>query len=340
MSTYTPLVSVLLPVHNNEQYIKDAIQSILDQTYQNFELLILISATTNEESLKIINSFQDQRIKKIHRTPDENLPKALNRGIEESKGEYIARMDADDISLPHRFERQIRFMQENPGITIVGSWVKTFGVKDNYIKHPTKPEEIKANLLFQTSMVHPTVVMRKVVMEKNNLKYNPEYWCSEDIDLWARSVEKVKLANIPEILLLYRTHPLQATNTSREKIAEINTEIRLRQLAHGGITPSPRELHIHMLIAGFKSEESDTFFNEVGKWLLKIATSNKHASVYDQKILEEVLGERWFIVCYMNASKSGLRSWNKFWKYKPSKWFKKNLRNIGRLVKFFFRSLF
>lgn len=335
----SPLVSVILPIHNNELYIGDAIQSILDQTYQNFELLVLISNTTNKESLDIISSFSDSRIRNIYRTSDENLPKALNRGIRESKGKYIARMDADDVSLPNRFERQVAFMENNPDITILGSWAKTFGAKDSVIKHPTRPEEIKVNLLFQTSIVHPTVMMRKQSMEENDLKYNPEYWCSEDIDLWARSVEKVKLENIPEILLRYRTHPLQATLVSKEKISEIRNEVRIRQLSHLGIIPNSRELYIYNMMIEFKNKEGQGFLDEAGEWLKKIAEANLKTKIYNQKTLEETLGEKWFITCYISASGIGLTSWNKFWKHQASRWFKKNVRNIGRLTKFLSKSL-
>lgn len=335
-----PLVSVLLPVHNNEQYVGSAIQSILDQTYSNFELLILVSATTNVESLKVVNSFSDPRIRIINRTIDENLPKALNRGILEAKGEYIARMDADDISLPNRFEKEISFLKDNPDITVVGSWVKTFGSKNMIIRHPAMPEEIKANLLFQTSIVHPTVMMRKEVMKINDLQYNPEYWCSEDIDLWARSVEKVKLANVPEILLHYRTHQSQATRVNGEEIAEIRNKVRLRQLSNLGIIPTARELYVYNMIVEFKNEEHEVFFDEVVQWLKKIAESNRSKNIYNQKILENIIGEKWFIVCYMNASNGGLKNWKRFWKHEPSKWLQMNLRNGVRLFRFFIKSVF
>src|SRR5437870_2747896 len=129
----SPLVSVILPVHNGEQYVREAVQSILDQTYKNFELLVLISAQSNEESIKILNSFRDERIKLIYRKPEENLPLALNRGIKESTGKYIARMDADDISLPNRLKGQVRFMEKNEDIGIVGSRVESFGMGKNFV---------------------------------------------------------------------------------------------------------------------------------------------------------------------------------------------------------------
>jgi len=127
MNKESPFVSVILPIYNSEEYLKDSIGSILNQTYKNIELLLLISARTNRESLDVINSFTDARIRRIYRTPEENLPIALNRGIRESKGKYIARMDADDISMSNRLEEQVNFMERHQDVGVVGSWVKTIG---------------------------------------------------------------------------------------------------------------------------------------------------------------------------------------------------------------------
>lgn len=334
-----PLVSVIFPAHNGELYVRDAIQSILDQTYTNFEFIILISGRTNQESKDIINSFSDKRIKKIFCNPEYNLPITLNYGIAESKGKYIARMDADDISLPGRLKREVEFMESHPEVTIAGSWAKTFGAKENIINHPVNYEEIKVNLLFQTTLVHPTVIMRKEMMEKNNLYYNPECYTSEDFELWSRAVEKVVVVNIPEILLLYRTHDLQATHQNKDKQIAIRAEVLTRQLLDIGIVPVQREIQIHYMITKFQSEYTENFLNEIQVWLEKIISYNSRAKKYDISYLNKVTAEKWFVCCYVSASKVGFRSWRKFWQSKMSKSFQISPRNIVRLFKFFARSL-
>ncbi len=334
-----PLISVVLPVHNCEKYIKDAIQSILDQTYTNFELIILSSITSNEESLDIINSFADRRIRHIRGIP-QNLPIALNRGIEESKGVYIARMDADDISLPHRFERQVAYMQVHREIGICGTWAKTFGTLEGHIiRHPIDSEIIRSNLLFQTSIVHPTVIMRRSVIREHCLRYDETLVRSEDGDMWYRSSQVTSIANIPEVLLMYRLHENQASSQDRDIQNKFRRILRNKQFKEIGIDMTDSEFFIHQTIASFGSENTPDFLLKSANWLEKIAEGNNIHKIYKPVILQKVLGEKWFIVCYMSARTQGLMAWNIFWKQNLSKWFQKSSRNIFKLLKFLARSL-
>lgn len=307
-----PLVSIILPVHNSEQYLRSAIQSILDQTYKNFELLILISATTNQESLDIINSFSDKRIKLIQRGQGENLPRALNRGIEEAKGEYIARMDADDISMPRRLKEQVHFMNTHSYIGVSGSWYKTIGVKRPYVnKGLTDPEDIRANFLFNTSIAHPSVMLRKSFFEKFRLRYNSSLSHGEDYDLWTRCSAYFPIANVNKVLFLYRIHEKSASHVYEKETKDTASRVKLYLLQKLGLEPTIEEMRIHNSLYPQEKESIGDFIKKEEDWLNKIVKANQQTSIYKNESLKKIIYMRWRIICGMNA-KGGLMVWKKF----------------------------
>ena len=196
-----PKISVLMPVYNTrEDWLKEAVDSILNQTFSDFELLV-IDDKTSDENDKILKQYNDIRIKYI-KGDKKGIAHALNKGIELAKGEYIARMDSDDISLPYRFEKQIAFLEQNPDISIVGSWFEMFP-KKQLIRHPIFPKYI--DFLRGNSIGHPTIMFRKKDFEKYDLTYVYDYAC-EDYELWSKAVRFIKIANMQEVLLKYRWH--------------------------------------------------------------------------------------------------------------------------------------
>lgn len=200
-----------MSVYNGEKYLAEAIESILNQTYKNFELII-INDGSKDNSVEIIKNYmkQDNRIVLIDRE-NKGLPYSLNEGISVAKGEYIARMDADDISLPTRFEKQVDYMQKNE-LDVCGSYIKLFGDnrKEQVIKNPITNEDIRFSLLFFSCLAHPTVVFKKEVFDK--VKYNVDYKVAQDYQLWCDIANaNFKIGNIPEVLLNYREHEAQAS---------------------------------------------------------------------------------------------------------------------------------
>ena len=303
----SPLVSVIMPVYNCELYLKDAIKSILDQTYTNFELLILSAHQTNAASLEIINSFSDPRIRHIRREPGDILPKALNLGLNQAKGTYIARMDADDISLPQRFSSQVAFLEGNPNIGIVGSFAQTFGDTHSLvIKHPTEPAFIKANLLFRTSLVHPTVMMRKSILDQFQLRYNENLKRSEDVDMWVRSSMATNLATIPKVLLNYRRHSTQATNNSGEDRADDSLPTRINQLKILGFVPEQHEIVLHQALRAFKPAVTLPDLASYEAWLQRIKEHNDVKEIYDASALHAVLADQWLTISKVSRKNLGI----------------------------------
>jgi len=200
------LISVILPVYNAELYLKEAIESILNQTYENFELIILNDGSS-DDSLKIINSFNDDRIILINRE-NKGLVYTLNEGINLAKGKYIARMDADDISLPERFEKQIKLIEEN-SLDICGGHFLLIDEKNNINGlnlTPLSHETCFLSLVSKVPFAHPSIMIRKDFLTKNNLLYGQsKYKIAEDLDLWIRMYEKGAIfGNVNDIIFKYR----------------------------------------------------------------------------------------------------------------------------------------
>ena len=205
----SPVISVLLPVYNAQQYLAEAVQSVLDQTFGDFELLALDDGST-DGSLALLRDFaaRDFRVRVLTRE-NRGLVATLNEMIGLARGRYLARMDADDICLPRRFEQQAAFLDANPDHVVVGGWLEWMnqdGQTIGTIKGPATHEEIDtAHLRGHTSVCHPAAMLRNLGADNPDW-YDERFIDAEDLDLWLRLAECGKLANITEVVLRYRIH--------------------------------------------------------------------------------------------------------------------------------------
>jgi|TARA_Y100000389_G_scaffold166278_1_gene170903 glycosyltransferase involved in cell wall biosynthesis len=226
---YSPLVSVLMPVYQSEKYLNFSIKSILNQTFKDFELLIVYD-DSSDKSLSIIKKFQkkDKRIS-IIKGNGKKLIDALNLGVLKSKGKYIARMDSDDISLSKRFEKQIKHIEKND-LDICGSHCYLID-ELNKIKNtnlfPTTHYMCFLSLAFRVPFAHPSVMIRKKFLTENNLMYGQSSFKTiEDLDLWIRMYYKgAKFGNVDEILLKYRNYPNSLSKILLKNILKETTKI-------------------------------------------------------------------------------------------------------------------
>lgn len=227
MVTVTPVISVILPVYNGENYIAEAIESILCQTFSNFELIVIDDGSTDDTRIILLEyQAKDQRIVLVSRE-NKGLVETLNEGVALARGAWIARMDSDDIALPHRFECQLEWL-ESTGADVCGSWVKRFGTSDKrVVRFRQTDDAIKKEMLFCSPFAHPTVMMRTSLIK--NLRYDTAWGKAEDYDLWERAIEAGwKMTNVPEILLLYRVHTEQVSIQSAEFQQQQGQKIRRR----------------------------------------------------------------------------------------------------------------
>jgi glycosyltransferase involved in cell wall biosynthesis len=224
----SPVISVVMPVCNVlSEYLKESIESVLNQTFGDFELLIIDDGSTEIDGIGLINSYQEPRIRLIRN--HHNFIDSLNKGIAESKGKYIARMDGDDIMLPLRLQVQYDFMEENPETDVCGSWMEVFGTQNRIVELYRDHKEIAVSLLLNNTMAHPTVMLRKssVCREETNL-YKEHYDCAEDYKLWTDlAIKGLRFANIPEVLLKYRSSDKQVTNIRQEEMFQSTLRIQM-----------------------------------------------------------------------------------------------------------------
>ena len=190
-------ISVVMPAYNAEKYIGQAIESILNQTYSNFEFII-INDGSNDKTKEVILSYKDDRIIYLENERNSGIVVTLNKGLEKANGEYIARMDADDIAEPNRFEKQIKYLDKNIEIDVLGSGICTFGenIKSKKRLFTTNADQLKAELIFSSCIAHPTVMIRKNILEKYNLKYDLNFAGAEDYCLWWEIAKVSKIADI------------------------------------------------------------------------------------------------------------------------------------------------
>ena len=266
-----PVISVIISAYNSENFIKEAIDSVLSQTFTDFEFIIINDASTDSTE-SIIKSYDDPRIKLIKNDKNIGLTKSLNIGIELAKGKYIARMDADDISFPERFQKQFDFMEQNPDIDVCGSWYELFGERNGIINTPENDRDIKDILFFKNCIAHPTVIMRKETLDKYFVKYDDGFPCSQDYELWCRVADRFKFANIPEVLLKYRVHKEQIGTAKRKEQDVYADKIKKKNLNKLGIELKEKEafLYLNVLWGDYNFKNSKDMqkicylFNEIG----------------------------------------------------------------------------
>ena len=286
------MVSVVMPVFNGEKFLKIAIESILNQTYTDFELIIISDGST-DRSVEIIKSYQDNRVRFLENEENKGIFYTRNRLLEEAKGKYVAILDCDDYAETTRLEKQVRFLDKNEEFGLVGSWV-TLIDRENRIKEvwnlEHRPERIPSKLLFLNQFAQSSVMMRKEFAE---LKYREEIPLAEDYDLWVRISQKTRVINLAEFLVKYRLHQ---ENISQIKVIELQKnvfKIYKYQLEKLGIYANQDELIIHEKIGNMNFETTASFFEKAKSWLELLHSKNEEIEVYNKLVFNELLGEYW-----------------------------------------------
>jgi glycosyltransferase involved in cell wall biosynthesis len=298
----TSLVSILLPVHNGAMYLSDAIKSILQQTVRNFEFVIINDCST-DESLDIINSFSDPRFLVINMDKKGGICKALNLGITQSRGRYIARMDADDICYPQRLQRQAEFLDHYQQIGFCGSWVKRFGENQlpQILSRPVSFQRIRAFSVFDNPMVHSSVMIRRDVLCKLTHWYKEEFAGAEDYEFWTRLMEITECRNLPEVLLDYRIHPQSVTLLKAKTMDSLACRIVKKELHKLGIIASDQEVLQHRLWSTGRLNKEDGGYNQIERaesWLKRLLTANLKSQEHDMHAFLWAIREIWYALCY------------------------------------------
>ncbi|WP_299454314.1 glycosyltransferase family A protein [uncultured Microscilla sp.] len=291
--TDQPLVSVVMPVYNASPYLTQSMQSILNQTYANFEFIIIDDGST-DDSLKVIEKYTDRRIQVYQHSQNQGVIAALNQGFGMAKGKYIARMDADDYCEITRFEKQVYLMEAQPDIDLCGTWVAYVSQHSKTTTQlPVNSEAIKAFLLWGNSIMHATTMFRRSFLLKHHLKFEQGFVHAEDYDLWTRCLAIAQFINIPEVLYHIRQNNQQVS--VRFKALQIkNTQlIHQRQLQTLGINPTPQELDLHYTCTRSELSQSVETLQQLSGWLLKLHRQNRAKPIYPEPAFTNLLKSIW-----------------------------------------------
>ena len=296
---HAPTVSVVMPVYNSEKYLDEAMESILAQTFQDFEVIAVDDGSTDRSGV-ILDGYAetDPRIRVIHQM-NQGISATRNRGMAEARGKYIAVMDSDDVCIPERFEKQVAFLEEHPEVGLCGTRCAFFGDLGEYMgaMPALRPEVVRCRLIFLPTLSHTSVMMRRSLVVGESLVYDTEFVVAEDYELYTRFLLHSEIANLPDVLMRIRTHH---TSTTR-RIAEGNDrkmlEVYRKALPNLGLAPSEDDLEMHLRIAVCRSDKSREYIESAERWLLNILETNDRFGFHESGALRDVLFERWTTVC-------------------------------------------
>ena len=290
-------ITVLMSVYNGERYLKEAIESILNQTYKEFEFVIYDDCST-DHTAEIIKSYSDSRIVYRRNRVNQGLTRNLADGVSLSEADYIARMDADDIAYPERLERQLQWMDHHPEVTILGSPVTYF--RDTLgdlgiAKQPTDDKTIKATLFISFTLMHPSIMIRREELVKQGLNYNPEYRCSQDHALYLDCIRKgLKFANTEEPLLHMRAHGESISRARHDLQQECSQHARLRFLQSTGMADgcTEEEIAAYNTFASGEYPDSEHKVHVYEHFVEKIYKNPATSMYFDKDFLRRLMADK------------------------------------------------
>lgn len=292
-------VSVLMPVYNAEAYLAEAIDSIISQSFTDWEL-ILVNDGSTDRSEEIILSYKDPRIRYSQNTENRGIIYTRNLMIEMAQGEYIAFLDSDDISHPDRLIKQVSFLDSNLDYALCGTWgimIDKNGSRIRKINMPSSNEEIKSSLLFINTFVQSSIMVRKDILIKHS--YDKNYPVAEDYELWCRLSKLYKLNNLPILLTKYRWHGDNISQSKKEQMDSLVKEIYKRELNYIGIEATNEELAIHAAIKDrtILDISAITYLADLKVWFNKLVSYAIDSKSYNRDIIVATIAFRWIFAC-------------------------------------------
>lgn len=285
-----PTISVIMPAYNVEKYIGKAIESILQQTFEDFEFIIIDDAST-DKTHDIICTYHDKRIILIRNQMNLGVASCINKGLSIANSEFVARMDSDDISKPDRFKKQIDFMYANSKLGISGSHMEIIDDKGNLMKEHHKKigdDAIKINLFFgHTSLAHPSIIIRKKILDKYHLRYDTAFRYAEDYDLYCRCSYFMALDNYPESLVQYRIHSDSVSQKyPSEQIIDAQTALYLH-LRRLRLPFSLEDFKRHTQFAFSDESKINSSIQEISNWIDYLYIWNEKNNMFNRMLFEQ-----------------------------------------------------
>ncbi len=296
-----PLVSIAMPVYNGERFITEAIASILNQTYKNIELLIIDDGST-DNSMALVGSFSDDRIRIFKNDKNCGVSYTRNRALDLAKGEYLAWMDCDDISLPNKIELQVAFMEQHADIGVCGTSYLRFYGNEVFYQDVQKQnhEEIRVNFVFKPATIFmPTAFIRMNIVQEHHLRFDESLAMAEDYDYFQRFCQISKASNLTEVLFHYRDTPNSLTYIFEHKKHDrflLKQKIYARILNGMSINTTEQDLINHENCTNSEMFTDFKTFRLCAEHLRSIEKANRKSKQYDQKMMKKVVKEQFFFI--------------------------------------------
>lgn len=290
----SPKVTILMPVLNAEDYLPEALESVWRQTFCDYELLAVDDGST-DRTPEILAACRDPRLRVLRNETRLKLSGALNRGLEEARGEFVARMDADDLMQGDRLALQVAHLERHPEIGCCGGWARTFGDGPRKtLKFPGGAEQVRAFTLFYSPFAHPTVMFSRKIFETEGLRYDGSYYPTEDYELWSRAIPKLACDNLQRVLVDYRVHGKSMTGGEWSDMDEQTVRVQRRMLAQLKIDPSAEEARLHREASMGWLPPTAESFARTDAWLRRLEEANRSCRIFDPEALADVLNFVWF----------------------------------------------
>jgi hypothetical protein len=288
-----------MAVYNGAAHLPAALDSLQAQTFTDYECLIVDDGST-DATPGILADYarRDARFRIVNmERGNQGLAVALNTGLDMARGVYIARMDADDISLPERFARQVAALESRPDIGILGAAVQLLGGPSaGYIqRYPADPDSARCLLLLRPVLAHPVVMLRRAVLEAHHLRYNPALRRAQDYELWLRAADVTGIASLPEVLLHYRVGEAQSTAQHRAEQLAATLHSQQAHLKRLGIDPTPDELRVQQAL--FTGERHGIALAHIERWLARLEAANRARCLYPPALFGRLLAEELYRLC-------------------------------------------
>jgi glycosyltransferase involved in cell wall biosynthesis len=293
-----PLISVLLPVRNGVHYLDVAMRSLLTQSLADFEVIAVDDGSTDDTSVRLLAwKERDPRVR-IVTLGGVGPAGALNAAINCARGEFFARMDADDISLPGRFSEQVACLKANPRVGVCGTWVKTFGDGGIHTwRYPQADQDIRARLFFSSPFAHPSVIIRRSALDLLPEAYRLDAGRAEDYDLWMRLSKVCEFRNLPRVRLRYRLHSQQVTVKEGASSEAGARRVCASMLEEWWPECTDADKQFHHLLCRDQLPVTAEHLLASEQWLLRLWGQNRRVSYVSQGAWRDALAVKWLEVC-------------------------------------------
>ncbi len=296
------LVSILLAVYNGETYLKEAIDSLLAQSFKDFELIVVDDGST-DGTATILAAYTDTRLRVLTAEKNAGLIASLNWGVSVARGKYLARLDADDVAMPDRLENQVRYLDQHPEVALLGTGALLIDSAGKAL-YPTYYQQsiaaIPTHLLFRNVFIHSSIMVKTEVLRR--FPFDPTYYLAEDYIVWVQIAEMYQVVALQDAWVQHRIHENNITTVKQVQHLQTVHKIYAYQLQKLDIEAKEEELVLHKKIGNYQFDNNLAFVEQTAHWLWRLVEQNRKHKIYDLVVFEQWILQLWVDSCLHNRN--------------------------------------